>query len=107
MGEIGKAVEIHWVPGHMGVDGNGTADEVAKEAVERVGIRYSERLVSFSHVGRLILERKWKEPQHYRRQQALPPMAVMQHGCNRSHGICMRAVQREKVVGVDTVYIHK
>jgi ribonuclease HI len=30
----GARVEVTWVPGHMGIEGNDRADELAKEATE-------------------------------------------------------------------------
>lgn len=30
-------VVVHWVPGHVGIDGNKEADELAKRAVEEGG----------------------------------------------------------------------
>lgn len=37
--EIGIAVEIHWVPDHIGVEASEMADTVSKNVVEKAGIR--------------------------------------------------------------------
>lgn len=44
-------VEIHWVPGHIGVAGNEKANEAAKKAAESMGTqRCSEQFISLAHV---------------------------------------------------------
>lgn len=59
--EHGTEVKIHWVPGHMSVEGNQSPDKTTKEATEKAGTqRCPERFTSLTHVGRTILERKLK-----------------------------------------------
>lgn len=60
------AVEIHWVPGHMGFAGNEIADEAAKEAAERLGTsRCSEQFALLAYVSRTITEHMWKDTNHW------------------------------------------
>lgn len=59
-------MEIHSVPGHMGISENKKEDEVAKEAAEKPGTRqYMERFTSLAHVGYTIMEPKWKEAKYW------------------------------------------
>lgn len=60
----GINVEIHWVPGHTGVEGNGWADEAAKQAA-RSRSHCNERLASLTHVSRHVTELKRKECRKY------------------------------------------
>lgn len=36
--EWGVAVEVHWVPGHIAIEGNENADEVARSTAETSSI---------------------------------------------------------------------
>lgn len=66
MMERGTTVEIHWVPGHMGVEGNKKVGTVAEEAAEKRGTRrYPDRFASLAHVSRTITKRKWKKKTKY------------------------------------------
>lgn len=59
MAKYGMAVEIYWVPCHIGVGGNEKEDKAAKEAAEKTNVgRCLERFVSLGHVGCTISE--WK-----------------------------------------------
>lgn len=63
--QCATAVEIYSVPDDMVVEGNENADEAAKKTMERADTRrYPERFALLTHVGRMILERKWKEAKH-------------------------------------------
>lgn len=63
-------VDIHWVSGHMGVEGNEKGNEVAKEATEKAGIRTCpEMFISLAHVGLTISERNWMEAKQWFRTE--------------------------------------
>lgn len=63
-------VEIHLVPGHMSVEWNERADEAAKMAPEKRGIReYPERFTSLTHIRRSVTETKWKEAKNWFRSR--------------------------------------
>lgn len=51
--------------GHMEVEGNERASEIAKEAAERANRKKClERFTSLTHIIRTITERKWEESKH-------------------------------------------
>lgn len=59
-------MEIHWVPGHMGIDGNEKTDETAKKVAETNGTRgFPERFTYLSHMECTVTEQKWKEAKHW------------------------------------------
>lgn len=63
--ERGTEVKVHWVLGHMGIEGNEEANKAAKKEAEKTGTRRCpEQIVSLAHIGRTIRERKWKEAKH-------------------------------------------
>lgn len=52
-------VEIPWVPGHNGVEGDERAEEVAKMAAEAAVIhRCPERFTSLAHIRQTVTEKK-------------------------------------------------
>lgn len=54
----------------MSVEGNEKADEAAKKAAEKPGIRQCpERFPSLAHEGRTITECKWKKARHWFRSR--------------------------------------
>lgn len=70
LGKQMTAVEIHWVPGHMGIAGNEKAYEAGKEAAERAGTRLCpEQFASLAHVGWTITQCKLKKAKHWFRSR--------------------------------------
>lgn len=66
----GTEMKVHWVPGHMSVEGSKKVDEVAKKAAERTGTqRCPEQYVSLAHFGRTISQQKWKYAKHWFRAE--------------------------------------
>lgn len=52
-------IKVHWVLGHLSVEGNEQANTTAKEAADGTGTRwYAERFDSLAHINRTISERK-------------------------------------------------
>lgn len=52
------AVEFHWAPGQMTIDGKEKKDEAAKKAMEKVATqRCSEQFALLANVGRTISEK--------------------------------------------------
>lgn len=48
-------MQVHWVPGHIEVEGNEKAYEAAKVVVKVRGIRgFPERFTSFANIGRTV-----------------------------------------------------
>lgn len=59
-------MEVQFVPGHMRVAKNKKTDEAAKEMTKRPGTRKCpERFASLAHVGKPIMELKWKQAKHW------------------------------------------
>lgn len=58
-------MEIHWVLGHMSVEGNKISNEATEVAAETRGFRVCpEQFTSLAHIGRTVMERKRKEVKH-------------------------------------------
>lgn len=71
------AVEIHYVVGHMSVEGNKKANEAVKKAAEtRFNQGFQQRFTSMVHIGRKVMERKWREANYWFRSRHEGPCPI-------------------------------
>lgn len=105
--EVG--VEVHWVTGHVEVEGNEQADKTGKLAAEGTGARgCTERFASLHNINLAIAETKWKEAKYWFRakNKARPHMWCTQYDlvlstlmvnmmamCKKAHANSLQLVQ--------------
>lgn len=62
LAKLRTTVEVHSVPGHIGIEEKERADEVAKEVAEKADTQTCpERFASLIHISRKVTKRKWKD----------------------------------------------